>query len=713
MRTRICLNGVWDGVAAAQSAKAPATTAAWKPIPVPHLFLPDGRYLGADRKYPSYPEVDLSVAMTHKRWYRTTFTVPEWFRGKRVFLKFGAINFRAKGFINGAPMGEYTGPDLPWEVDITDAAKVGQVNELLVHVQSAAATPNAHEYQIGDWIRYHSGIWQDVFLESRGTVHVQNVMIVPSVRTWTLAARTFLHNADAKPRTVNLVHRAVRDGRVEFEMVSAPMTLQGGETRIVDNQGAWPQPVLWGIGGEYGDPTMYTLSTTVREKDKALDEHVDRFGFREFWIEGFDFLLNGKRIFIQGTNSACERDVRFSTHDNPEYIRRLYRIMREHRMVMYRQNGHLYPRLWNEIADDMGVLVMANTLLENHYDASWRSCPTAWETNVRRRYKRWVETRINHPSTVIWSIDNEVLTQCNDWTSPAAKAKMRKLKEIGAYFKSLWPRTQIVDYNGDVFAWQDDEEPLADFHYPESGGAQGVGLNLDAWQSWFRKPVIFGETAYYWKIGYPAWKGYQPDVVKAEAIMTERFLGRWVRLDIPGFLGWWNDGGGMEIRPGRAGPWDPTRHEKGKPVAIPWPARSGRGARATRMTSSKINWFDPRLPEYVPNIIDEAHKKVLRPMPKTPATFRPQLIVSLSLGGAKASDRTIYLQPPPDVPAYLDGVRADAEGRSWFIAPREGKYTVLVVRNGSMHTKAVTLKPTPNDARPGYHGLNRLSWEVR
>jgi beta-galactosidase/beta-glucuronidase len=42
-------------------------------------------------------------------WYRRTFDVPKEWQGKRVFLRFGAVDYRADVWLNGQKLGSHEG----------------------------------------------------------------------------------------------------------------------------------------------------------------------------------------------------------------------------------------------------------------------------------------------------------------------------------------------------------------------------------------------------------------------------------------------------------------------------------------------------------------------------------------------------------------------------------------------------------------------------
>ena len=64
-------------------------------------------------------------------WYRRTLEVPAAWKGKRVLLHFGAVDWDATVFVNGKEVGTHRGGNDPFSFDITDALKDGK-GELVV-----------------------------------------------------------------------------------------------------------------------------------------------------------------------------------------------------------------------------------------------------------------------------------------------------------------------------------------------------------------------------------------------------------------------------------------------------------------------------------------------------------------------------------------------------------------------------------------------------
>ena len=162
----LCLNGEWD-FAKSKSADVGEYT---EKILVP--FPPESMLSGIE-------ETVLPDDYLH---YRRSFTLPESFSGKRVFLHFGAVDQTCTVYLNGKPLGENAGGYLAFSFDITDALVDGE-NEIYLTARDGLD----HKYPYGKqkykrggmWYTPVSGIWQTVWLEARPEKHVEDIKITP------------------------------------------------------------------------------------------------------------------------------------------------------------------------------------------------------------------------------------------------------------------------------------------------------------------------------------------------------------------------------------------------------------------------------------------------------------------------------------------------------------------------------------------------------
>lgn len=81
-------------------------------------------------------------------WYKRAFELPEgMWSDKRVFLRFGAVDYRCQVYLNGENVGEHTGGYTPFGFDITNLLTEGG-NELCVRVEDApdCTQPRGKQY---------------------------------------------------------------------------------------------------------------------------------------------------------------------------------------------------------------------------------------------------------------------------------------------------------------------------------------------------------------------------------------------------------------------------------------------------------------------------------------------------------------------------------------------------------------------------------------
>lgn len=110
------------------------------------------------------------VGPNQNLWYRRTFSAPALDEGERLRLHFGAVDWRAKVWVNQQPVGEHQGGYDAFTFDITDAIRDEGPQELVVRVWDPANEgfqPRGKQViePKGIWYTSVTGIWRTVWLE--------------------------------------------------------------------------------------------------------------------------------------------------------------------------------------------------------------------------------------------------------------------------------------------------------------------------------------------------------------------------------------------------------------------------------------------------------------------------------------------------------------------------------------------------------------------
>ena len=435
-RDEICLNGYWEFQAV--------------PVPegwerghgkAPELGLPSGswdetrikipspwnvndfawnRFEGPDhRDYPSYPEAWNGVKMA---WMRKKVRIPSEWAGDRMILRFEAVAGYSEVYAGGKKVAENFDLFLPFEADVTDAAVPGQELEILVGVRSQQLFEDhsgvgRRVIPAGSmWGSHINGIWQDVYLLRRPAVRVEDVHVLPEVSRGTLSLRICLRNdsgTDASLRLGGTVQEWIN--RAGTDVVSAPVPawnlgVQALEIparkvsvpagRTVETTVSMDARGLRTWTPEH--PNLYGLRLYLSKGKQKVDCQYVRFGWREWTLEGDRLCLNGSPYPLRGDS--------WHFMGIPQLTRRYawawYSAIKGMNGNAVRLHAQVYPRLYLEVADEMGICVLDET-------ANWASDggpalenPVFWE-HSKDHLRRMVLRDRNYPSVFGWSVSNE------------------------------------------------------------------------------------------------------------------------------------------------------------------------------------------------------------------------------------------------------------------------------------------------------------------
>ena len=642
-----------------------------------------------------------------KSRFRTTF---DWDgEGAAVFRAEAIVGF-AELLVNGVTCGTYDGLCGIWRVPMASARRGRNEIELRFEQRSRAY----HKTQM-------NGIRGDLYVEFVPRVRVEDVYVRPSWRTASLGAELELTNGLDRAADVTVRSYAVRDGRIRLALPERRVTIAAGASAAVSNRLGWADPVLWGPGGAYGDPELYELVTDVSVGGRIVDRHRQPFGFREFWIHATDFFLNGRRIILQGDVGGGDVAIgRFRDVFWPLLRADGINTIRYH-------DGDYWDVNAVVAADRMGMLTYAQCYPVFPDSAEEPMTERQHDFN-RANYLRWWRTLRNHPSVVIWSLDNEVFTQGKHQPKRLKKG-IRDDTEMGRYEKWLHgvDPTLVLTRDGDGGTWYETEPTWTDppamtanYHYPD----YSIARHVVNWRKTFAyRPAIFGETLYCAYGAFDQNVGAIPTQVTKKAAKVRAVASLYRRLGVPApiFMGLSGDGFFQLDDSGRGNPWGLTEKDRAAYNAngtlpagfaedeypnmrVRWPSKSGTGERilARRLAERRyghanVNWNDARHPSHVRNKVNDAYRDSLIPQPPLRTGTDAEAIVRAAPGADVWSE---------DADGVCRGVRADADGLAWFVFGRGGR---IVFSADGFAPLAVDVPCRGERAvQPGFEGIPRF-----
>ena len=493
------LDGDWEYVFG-DAHTIPGGDSAWQPVQVPSAlsWKPDG---------------------PHCVWFRKAFAAPAEWRGQRITLRLEGVKYSHTAYLNGREIGRHTGGYEPAEYDITESAVFSGENQLLVAAEDwtslvapdAVAPMPSRASEFASWIKdgvlapigsrgWEVGLWQGASIEARPPVWVKDVFITTSVRQRLMRVEITLRNDGREPAQVSVAAHIAQGGPgPEFER--KPVSLAAGAEVTTALEASWPDARLWSPES----PHLYTLSVTADSDTQDV-----RFGFREFWIERGQFILNGRPINLLATaaHPMSEYD------DDPA---RAYAAARSAGCVAMRLHAQPWPKQWYQAADETGMLLIwesALWCLSPNYaltrDEFWR--------NARAHIAAQVREQRNHPSIVIWSAENELLLCGGD----QVQGTEGRLGEIADLIRSMDP-TRPVMFDGD-------EDPagkadVVNLHYPHEFPRWTLWPETAYWFDSAVVPDAYPKREWRWSRTKPLYLGEFLWVPAQEADAPSLFFG--------------------------------------------------------------------------------------------------------------------------------------------------------------------------------------------
>ncbi len=434
--------------------------------------------------------IGVTIGTTAKTYERTV-AVPAGWTNKRIKIEFGAVNWSATVSVNGTRVGTHIGAWTPFAFDITSLVTPAQSFTLTVVVKGMKVAPTslpehvAGEERIVQWpIGYNvlddsrSGIMDDVWLRAYGKVYIEDAFIQTAWRApRRLTVDYTLKNANTTAQTVTITgSAALASGGAVEKSVAASVTLAAGERRVVSVSSDWPNPSLYWPNS----PTLYHLTSSLTQGSTVLDTETRRFGFREIWIAGNQYVLNGVRLNLHGDWAEFGSAYWGESKTTEAALPASYAEVMSLNVNIVRWHKHPPAAYALELADETGLLITAESAM---YGRDYLNLHTPAEratymTNSVAWITPWVVATRNYASVVHWSACNEISYP------PQGDFALADLRQWGAAIAALDPTRPII-YNGDSdgrFPGKTEEtsDTTVDTHYPELFQHEPTG-DLYAW----------------------------------------------------------------------------------------------------------------------------------------------------------------------------------------------------------------------------------------
>ena len=426
-RERLCINGLWLWQpATTDSVQVP--TNSWGYYKVPACWPGIEDYMQSDYQtlfsHPAWRNTRLGEVRS--AWYQRTITIPQNWAGRRISLDIEYLNSYAAVFVDGRQVGEARFP--AGEVELATSVRPGTTHVLSLLVmamplkavmESYTDTNNAKQRQ-GRVER--RGLCGEVWLVSEPVgPRLADIRVETSFRHQQVTIDTAVQGVEKEAR-YSLRARITEKGRQLAEFTSSPFStleLTNGRARF---SASWKPDKLWDINtpeNQYeAEVSLLASGRDAVGRDAVPgvpDSHLldtalpVRFGFRELWIQGRDFYLNGTRLYLSMV-PLDNASVGAALATYAAAKESLLRLKSFGINFVYSHNygcepgSHLSFEDILRAADDTGMLV---ALSQPHFSAyDWKSAEANSVNGYANHAAFYVRVAGSHPSVVSYSMSH-------------------------------------------------------------------------------------------------------------------------------------------------------------------------------------------------------------------------------------------------------------------------------------------------------------------
>ena len=347
--------------------------------------------------------------------YQREFDIPSSWKGKRILLHFGAVDWKTDVWVNDVKVGNHTGGFTPFSFDITSVLMAKGTNKLRVKVWDPTDKgPQPRGKQVsnpeGIWYTPVSGIWQTVWLEPVSEKHISHLRITPDIDRNTLK----VHPEVASYENSDCVEVKVYE---EDRLVAVGKSINAEPVEI-----EMPTDIrLWSPDS----PFLYTLKVSLKNGHKVFDE-VDSYAAMRKYSTRRDengimrLELNNKALFQFGPLDQGWWPDGLYTAPTDEAL--LYDIQKtkDFGYNMIRKHIKVEPARWYTHCDRLGIIVWQdmpsgdrNPEWQNrkYFEGTELKRSAESEAYYRKEWKEIMDNLYSYPCIGTWVPFNEAWGQ--------------------------------------------------------------------------------------------------------------------------------------------------------------------------------------------------------------------------------------------------------------------------------------------------------------
>ncbi len=413
-------------------------------------------------------------------WYRKIITVPDEYRGKRMFLRFGAAGMIADVYLNGKFVGEHKGGFAAFVFDICGFLLPGRNNVIAVRVDNTSpdVSDRFRLAPLSADFTMDGGLYRGVKLIVTNAIHI-SIMNYASPGVFitqksvaderaSLQLTTDIRN-DSKLDASVSVRSAIYDSSGEIvKEVASDLKIGSNSGSELGQEVTIQKPHLW---DGRNDPYLYKVVVSVYQDKKLLDRIEQPLGLRYYRVDPErGFFLNGKPYELHGV--CLHEDKRdegraISDADREQEMKYILDIG----ATIIRFAHYQYDQEMYRLCDENGIVVWTEIPLVNQIDST-----ESFAENAEQQLRELIRQNYNHPSVLFWGVFNEI----HNVRGPKPLDLVRRLSGLAREEDPIRPTTAASN-DEDSTNFVTDVLGLNQYFGWYYGKAEGLGDYLDKW----------------------------------------------------------------------------------------------------------------------------------------------------------------------------------------------------------------------------------------
>ncbi|MEO0509920.1 MAG: glycoside hydrolase family 2 TIM barrel-domain containing protein [Verrucomicrobiota bacterium] len=338
--------------------------------------------------------------------YRKTFDYKPAWQGKKVFIEFEGAMIVAKISLNGEELTTHYGGYVGFVVDLTDALNAGtNLLEVELDNRDNPNVPPGKPYSQLDFA-WFSGLYRNVKLHVKSPLHITHPLYANqaagggvfvtypeiSESKAQINVKTHVRNDSNTAQEFLIQQSLFHVGEQVVEMKGDKVSLKPGEDAHYTQTIRLDQPKLWSIQS----PNLYRLQTSILTAGGEVDRISERIGLRHISVNSEGFLINGRNMYLRGTNRHQEFPyVGYAASDEAHF--RDAQKIKEAGFDLIRLAHYPHAPAFYDACDELGIVLI--------------DCISGWQffkgngPFAERSFeeaRRMIRRDRNHPSVIMW-----------------------------------------------------------------------------------------------------------------------------------------------------------------------------------------------------------------------------------------------------------------------------------------------------------------------